>query len=805
METLRQDLRYALRVLVKSRSFAGVAVLTLAIGIGANAAIFSVVNALLIRPLSYKSPERLVAATELFPKFGRATTLSPEYAAWANQNSVFTELAASGVSLGKNLSGVANPERVDAAHVTTNFFEVLGITPALGRTFLSEDGQAGKNHVVVLSYPLWASHFASDAQVVGKSVTLDGEPYAVIGVMPNGFVQPGAPECSLWLPDAMPPGAEKPGRHMSILQRVIGRLKPGVTLAQAQANLEVIARRMDREYPAPWSGYHAAAHPRVTRLQDELAGSAKPALAVLSGAVAFLLLIACANVANLFLVRAAAREKELAVRVTLGASRARLLRLLVTEGLVLAIAGGALGMVLAWWGSSALTTLMPSSMGAPISLDARVLAFTFLCSLIAGAAFAVVPALAASKLSLNAALKEGGAQGGETRHRARFRAALAAAQLALSLILLTGAGLMMRSFILLLRVNPGFDARNVLTASVWLAPLQIYDPPHQAAFFREALGRIRAIPGVESGAVTDEAPLATFNSLASGVAVENRAEELAGTVVPASISADFFRTMHVPILEGRAFSDGDADGTTPVAILNRSLAEMAFKNENPIGKRVRIGDGSPWLTVVGVVADTRHRSLDDQDWPVLYRPYGQSPAFTMTFVVRTGTDAARFAPAIRGAVQAVDPAQPLADVATLEQRLAETLSQRRERTALLAIFAGAALFIAVIGMYGVVAYSVAQRKHEIGVRLALGAQPENVLAMIVSQGMRIALLGLTAGSAGAFALTRVLSSFLFEVTATDPLTFACTAALLIAVALGACYIPARRAMRMDPMAALRYE
>jgi putative ABC transport system permease protein len=800
------DLRFALRTLRKSPTFAVAAVATLALGIGANTAIFSVVNAVFLRPLPYAHPERVVWATEYFPRFKRTEMFIPEYAAWKKQAIGFEHLEAYGLGIGVNLAGESQPaERVRAGHVTPGFFAMLGVHPQLGRTFRPEEDRPGSGRVAIISDALWRNYFHADPRILQKTIALNGAPSIVVGVMPPEFIDPGAADTGAWLPDAVNAKTSMPGSSMRFLGGVIGRLKTGVTVEQARANLEVIARRMDDQYPTPWSTYHAAASVRVLPLQEQLTSDSRTAIYVLMGAVGFILLIVCANVANLLLSRAAARSREIAIRAALGASRLRLVRLLLMESLLLGTAGALAGMVLMYWAISGLGFLIPAAIPRHIPIDLPVLGFAALCSAGTSVVFGLAPAFVASRFDLSASLKAGGARAAHGLGRLRLRGALAVSQLALSLVLLVGAGLLIRSFLSLVSVNPGFDPRHVLLAEISLAPVEAYGPARQAEFFHRALDAIRSVPGVEYAAVTDESPLATFQSLASGLSAEGQPETDA-TVVPTSVSADYFKALGIALLDGRFFNGGDRDGSRRVAIINQALARILFPDVDPIGRRIRFGDAKdPWVTVVGVVADIRHRSLEDKMWPELFQPYEQAPSAWMSLAIKTATDFSSLIPEIRQTVAAIDRSQPLFDIDSLEQRLSNSVAQRRQRTFLLASFALVALVIAVIGVYSVIVYSVTRRTHEIGVRIALGAQRRDVLHMVVAEGLRMGSIGAALGIAGALGATRVVSSFLYGVTATDAATFVSVCVLLISAACLAAYIPARRATEVDPMVALRHE
>jgi putative ABC transport system permease protein len=803
VESTVRDFRSACRTLRKSPAFAAAAIATLALGIGANTSIFSVVNAVFLRPLPYPNPGRLVAPTEYYPNFNRSIALTPEFGAW-QQSGVFEHLEGMFTGAGVTWAASGEPaERVPCTHVTPGFFAMLGIQPQAGPGF--SDGYAtATSGAVVVSDALWRNYFHSDPALIGKTATANGAPVTIVGIMPAGFLSPEAANTAIWLPDAAPPGSTTPSRSVRYVN-AIGRLKDGVPIETARASLEIIARQMDSRYPTPWSGYHANAHVRVVSLRDWITVDSKLGLYVLMGAVGFILLIACANVANLFLAHAAAREKEMAIRAATGASRGRLLRLLLMESFLVAALGALLGTPFLYGGTRLLRFLMPSVLSGRVSLDWRVLVFAILCSLAASLLFGLLPALTASRMDLTSRLKEGGARAGLDRRGARLRATLAVVQLALSVVLLAGAGLMFRSFVLLLNVPPGFDSHQTLVGDISLAPVALYTPPRQAAFFHQALDAISALPGVEYAAFTSSSPLATFNIIGAGLHAEGEPEE-AEAVAITSASADYFRALRVPLLAGRFFNQGDIAGTPRVAILNQSLARILFKGGDAVGRKVHTTDGKDtWVTVVGIVADIRHRSLDEKIWPEVFYPYEQAPTPWMSPLIRGRGDPSALAPAIRQAVQAIDRNQPVFGLELLDQRLSNSVAQRRERAGLLGCFALVALLIAVVGVYGVIAYSVTRRTHEIGVRIALGAQKQDVLRMMVAEGLRLAIAGLTMGVIGALALTRVLASFLFGVNPRDPATFVSVCIALATAALLATYIPARRAARVDPIAALRHE
>jgi putative ABC transport system permease protein len=803
LEVLMQDLRYVLRVLRKAWTFTAASIMTLAIGIGAVTAVFGLLNAVLLRPLPYKHPAQLVWVTEFFPKFNRSMVLTPEFVAWERQNHTFEKLGAFGISTKANLTGTERPERISVGHVTPNFFEVLGVNAILGQSFGTQLQHGAQEHVAVLSYKLWLDYFASDRGIIGQPVVLDGIPYTVTAVMGRGFVDPGSKDIGVWLPDAIPVGASHPGPSMGLVS-VIGRLKLGLNSERATADLDVIARQMDNQYPLPWSSYHASAQPELTGLHAQLTRGIRPTLFILLGIVFLILVIICANLTNLFLARTVTRTGEMAIRAGLGASRSRLVRLALTEVAIVAIVGGVFGIAVASVGTSLLDFLIPNSLPSHIYLSARVFGFAMLCSLATGVIFGTIPAFSASRLGLSAALNKAG-HVGELRRRRRLQRTFAVSQLALSLVLLVGAGLLVRSFVLMLRINPGFDAENVLTANVSLAPLSFYAPPRQAAFFYQVLNRIAAIPGVECAAATDEPLLSTFDSVGDGLQAEGQ-PELETEFGISSVSPDYFRVLRIQLLAGRFFSEEDAEGRPLVVILNHALARLLFRDREAIGQRVRLtsGNGS-WATVVGVVADVRHDGLSSDISPEVFQSYLQSPSPSMNLMVRTSSHPTLSALAIKMAVQSVDNSQPVSDIETLDRRISQSLFQRRQWTLLVGVIAFVALIISGIGVYGVMAYSVAQRTHEIGVRMAVGAHPRHIFWLVLSEGLFISILGSGIGLFATFALTRVLSSFLYGVTASDALTLIVACFALSLATLLASYIPARRAVSVNPVIALRHE
>jgi putative ABC transport system permease protein len=793
-------------MLLKSPGFTAVAVITLALGIGANTAIFSIVNTVLLRPLPYPDSDRLVqvASTQRHLERWYDWVSYPDFVDWRTENRVFEDMAAYR-AFGFTLTGLDHPELLPGMFVSASLFSVLRAEPMLGRSFLPEEDQPGRNRVVIISYGLWQRRFGSDPGLVGKAVQIDGQSYTVVGVMRPGFHFRQAAawgDRDVWIPGTRDP--ERNDRY-SHNHWVVARLKPGVTIEQAQANMEAIARGLAQRYPEDQD-----MGVMVTLLQEKVANNIRPALLVLMGAIGLVLLIACANLANLLLARGVARKKETAVRQALGASRGRLLRQWLTESLLLALLGGAAGLLLAfqgiefilWWGPN-LPRLEETT------IDLRVLAFIFLLSLASGVMFGTAPALQSSKIDLQEALKESGTRSAGLG-RARTRSLLVVGEVALALMLLVSAGLLIRSFVRLLEVDPGFNPESILTGEILLPTPKYAAPRRQAAFFKEVVERVEALPGVQAAGGSSSVPL--IDNDTGGIQIEGRPEphpgELAVQAEKPKVTPGYFRAMEIPLLRGRTFTWADNERSLPVAIISRMAAELYWPNEDPIGKRVSIYDGDErgpvWREVVGIVGDIRHDGLKERVRPGIYVPVLQSPTFIMVLAVRTRMDPSSLSAAIRRAVMAVDKDQPVF-LRTMEQAVSDSMSDRRFQMTLLGVFAAVALLLAAIGVYGVISYSVSQRTHEIGVRMALGAQRRDMLRLVMGQGMRLALTGVAVGLVAAFAMTRVLSSLLYGVTATDPGTFAGVSLLLVGAAFLACYIPARKATKVDPMVALRYE
>jgi len=809
MSTLIQDIRYGLRMLAKNPGFAAVAVLTLALGIGANTAIFSVVNTVLLLPLPYKDADRLVMVwgNNVTSGFATEQVSALDLADWRAQNHVFEAMAAS-TDVMYTLTGAGEPTTIIAYQFSPEYFHVLGVEPVLVRTFAPEEDQPGKNHVAVLGYRLWQSRFGGDLGIIGKTATLDGEPYTIIGVMPRGVVYPGATE--LWTPLTVPPGANV-NRNFRYL-RVIALLKRGVTVQQAQVEMNAIAGRLAREYPNTNKDISAT---NIIGLRQMISGDIRPALLVLFAAVGFVLLIACANVGNLLLARAVGRQKEVAVRAALGASRARLVRQFLTESVLLGLAGGTVGLLLASWGAGALVAMFPptiANLSIPrvdeIPTDSRVLGFALAASLLTSLLFGVMPALESFGPNINESLKESGRSlAGSARGR-RFRSALVVSEVALSLILLSAAGLTIKSFVHLLRGDLGFNSKNVLSMRVLLPGYgsKYYAESQQLAFSDQAIARIKSLPGVQSVGTVTFLPLSGWwGSRQVSVEGQLASPGQKPDVVWSSVTRDYFDAMKIPLIKGRSFADQDVQGAPAVAIISESLARRLWPKEDPVGKRVAIEGFKQPREVVGVVGDVRQLGLTSEKTSEVYVPFAQVPTRLLCFAIRTASDPSGLAKAAQREIWAVDKDQAVAYVMSMDQLASESLAPQRIITLLLGIFAGSALLLAAVGMYGVISYSATQRTHEIGIRMALGARSADVLKLVVGQGLVLVLAGVVIGLAGALGLMRFVSSLLYGVRASDPATFVSVAAVLTVVALVASYIPARRAAKVDPMVALRYE
>ncbi|HYY97748.1 MAG TPA: ABC transporter permease [Pyrinomonadaceae bacterium] len=803
-----QDLRYGLRALRKHPGFTAVAVTALALGIGANTAIFSVVNTVLLRPLPYKDPDRLVMVWEDDTKHGypRDTPAAANYVDWREQNGVFEGMAAL-ADQSFNLTGMGDPERLEGKRASANLFNILGVEPLLGRGFLPEDDQPGAGRVVVLSHGLWQRRFGADPKVIGRALELNGQSYTVVGVMPPSFQFP-SPEDELWVPIAFTQQeAASRGRHYL---NVVARMKPGVSVEQAQAEMSTIAARLQQQYP----DYNTELGAVVVPLHEQVVGDIRPALLVLLGAVGFVLLVACANVANLLLARAAARQKEIALRVALGASRARLVRQFLTESVLLAALGGVVGLLLALWGVNLLKAFIPDSISQvkAIAVDAKVLGFTLLVSLLTGLIFGLAPATQSSNFNLNETLKEGGRDTASGSRGKRIRSLLVVAEVAVSLVLLIGAGLLINSFLRLRSVEPGFKPGNLLTMGVELSEQKYPDLARRTAFYDDLISRVEALPGVRSASVTNWIPLVSQGD-SVGVSVDGLPDPGPGKkpiVVTRIVGPHYFKTMGIQLVRGRDFDERQDRVDAPaVVVVSEATARRFWPGEDPVGKRITPGTPTTpedWCQVIGVVKDVRQFDLAAEPRPQMYLNYPQADFFAPRhLVVSTSVDPLGLAGAVRKAVWEIDRDQPVSNVRTMEDVLSESLARQRFSMLLLGVFAGLALVLAAVGLYGVMSYTVAQRTREIGVRMALGAQTGHVLRLVVAQGLKLALVGVALGLVAAFMLTRVMSSLLFGVSPTDPATLAVISLVLVGVALLASYIPARRATKVDPLVALRHE
>jgi putative ABC transport system permease protein len=801
MDSLLKDIRYGLRGLLKRPGFTAIALVALALGIGANTAIFSLVNAVILRPLPFPEPDQLVWVYGNIRNGGNRASVSPlDFLDYRNQNKTFEQFAASGTTpLSVNLTGNGDPERLMASGVTGNYFDMFKVSPALGRGFTLENEKTGQDQVTVLSYAFWQKRFAGDPDILNKTIILDSKPFQVIGVMPAGLSLPQTAE--LWIPLTFDVNPEMKQRKAHFL-RPIGRLKPGVTLLQAQADTDRIAAQLEQQFPDSNTGWNL----RLLSLREQLVGRTRTTVFILFGAVGFVLLIACANVANLLLVRAAARQREIALRTALGASRLRIIRQMLTESLLLSILGGALGALLAVWGVQVLVSLSADSLPPTVnvSIDATVLLFTLLISLLTGLLFGLAPAFRTANVNLIDSLKDG-ARGAEGTLRNRTRSLLVIFESAVAVILLIGAGLLVRSLIALQKVDPGFDANDVLTFRIDLPHKKYEGEGKTANFFEQLETHVASLPGVQSVGMVTELPLSGQpNDLP--FTVEGRPPVSPDQAFDADfrrVNQNYFAALHIPLLRGRNFTEQEVRRSDNVTIVSQQLVDVVFPNEEPLGKRLVSEIGNQAYEIIGVVGDIRHRSLGEQPFAAMYFPTLNSNRTNL--VIRTQSDPLSLVGAVRKEVQALDPDQPIAAVKRMSDWVDSSVAEPRYRTTLLGMFAALAMILAATGIYGVMSYSVAQRTHEIGVRMALGARQLDVLKLVVRQGMLLTLVGVALGLLGAFALTRVMESLLFEVTAKDPFTFAVVAALLIAVAFVACFIPARRATKVDPLVALRYE
>jgi putative ABC transport system permease protein len=811
MDTLLQDLKHGLRILAKSPGFTAIAVLTLALGIGANTAIFSLVNTVLLRPLPYRNAEQLVSITASEPDKGLiGIPASYPKLLHIQQQTRTLESVGAYFSTTLNLVGRGEPEQINATRVNIDFFRALEVSPALGRSFLPAEDQIGGAEVVMLSDKFWHSHFHGDSGVLGRSISLDGKSTTIVGILPPGFRFPfQQPEPDVWLPRVF----DILGLRMEQLRlgtgflSIIARLKPGETFARAQAELETINESYAQAFPG---NADAAKHElSMTSLENNLVGSVRSSLITLLVAVGFVLLIACANVASLLLARATAREKEVAIRQALGASSGRLARQFLTESLLLSFVGGVLGLIVAAWFLPLLRLAAPGTVPRldEVRVDGMVLVFSMGLCVFTGVAFGLVPAWQVTRRDLHDTLKEGGRGTSEGGRGGRARRLMVIAEVAVALMLVTGAGLLIKSFARLLNVNPGFDAGGVMTFPINLPTTRYATGPERAEFFRQVLERVRAIPNVESAGAVSFLPLAGQGRYvffcAEGQVCQGIGKD--PLISLKQVTPGFLEAMRIPLLRGRTFTERDIAGAPPVVIINQTVADRYFPHQDPIGKTLENSRDRIPLEIVGVVADTKFNSLDAAKFVEMYQPVEQNPWMAMTLVVRSNSAAQPLVSAVREKISELDPDLPLAGIQPMEKIVSISVGQPRLLTGLVGAFAGFALLLAAIGIYGVMAYSVSQRSHEIGIRMALGASPRDIFRLVVGQGMRLVLAGIAIGFLASLALTRLMATLLFSTSAHDPVTFTAVALILVGVALAACYIPARRATRVDPLVALRYE
>jgi putative ABC transport system permease protein len=806
-----QDLRYALRMLRKSPGLTAIVILTLALGIGANSAIFSVVNSVLLRPLPYRDAKRLVWVGDYLPNQRQSVVFDLDYFAWRKHSKSFEEMTAYMPASEYTLTGAGDAERIFGVRATNTYLRTLGVAPQIGRDISAEEDIPYGPRVALLSDSLWRRRFAGDAKVVGRTIVLDGNLYTVIGVLPSGFEFPENRKGDLLVPLGIADLEISTNRPI-LFVRIIARMKPGVTPEGAGAEVDTVAHPFHETFPGGFGKLFAGSQAQVMFLRDRLVGNSRKSLLLLLGAVGFVLLIACANVASLQLARAAAREKEIAVRGALGAGRWRLARQLLTESALTGLAGGAAGLALGVWIVALVRHYGPHNIPHldVTYLDARVIIFTIVISLFTGILFGLAPVLSAFRLSLNESLKQGGAQGSAGRKVVRPQQALMTLELALALVLLIGGGLLARSFVRLVSIPQGFDSHGVLTAKISLPASKYIKEEQQRAFYSQLMGQIQALPRVTSAGAGGALPLGgmVFGSI---IQIEGRPADLERIVDPRTgtavdmVTQGSFTALRIPLKAGRLLDQRDGANATQTAVVNEAFVRRYFPNEDPLGHRFQTAGNKSWRTIVGVVGDTRQMGLAAEVMPEVFLPLEQSPYPDMELVIRTDADPLTLVSAVRAAVASIDRDVPLFGVETLDDMLAGEVASQRFNMALLGAFAGLALLLAAVGIYGVMAYAVGQRTQEIGIRMALGALPENVLRMVLMQGARLAVFGVVLGLGAGIALTRLLRSLLFEVKPSDPATFGVCAGILFAAAIAACWIPARRATRVDPLVALRYE
>ncbi|PWT91364.1 MAG: hypothetical protein C5B55_08235 [Blastocatellia bacterium] len=810
MNTLLADIRFGARMLLKNPLVTFVALLALSLGIGANTAIFSVVHAVMLGALPYPEPDRLAVVWERRPTNDQNVINLGNFTDWKKQNTVFTDMAAF-FDFRSNLIGDGPPEEVPSQIATPNFFSVLGVNAIRGRTFTPDDGKQGQPHVVVISYGFWQRRFAGDDGIVGRKVHLNEEETTVVGVMPEGFtwhVSKGSrtkKPAELWFPWQI--SEELTQRHGRFAMSV-ARLRPGVTMDQAKNEMVTIGQRLQQQYPEFNTNWSV----NVVPFRIQSSGELRKPLVVLLAAVAFVLLIACANLANLFLARASARRREIAVRIGLGASRGRIVRQFLTESVMLSVVGGVLGLLLAWWGTRALIAIGPTSLVSlrGVGVNIPVLLFTLSVALLTGIIFGVLPALEAAHVNLNDSLKEGGRNIGGSLRSQRLRGLFVVTEVAFALVLLVGAGLLLRSFNRLQSVDPGFNPNRLLTMRIALPPQKYDSDQKRVDFFRRLISEVQALPNVESVGAVDSLPFTTQHS-GTKVDIVGEPKRAPGQELTTGVCVtdeNYFQTMQIPLTQGRLFTSQEATEMRHVVIVNEQFVRENLSNQSPLGKRVVIfmkDDNQP-SEIIGVVRNNKHMGLDVKDEPMAFWPHPELVWNEMTIAIRSRTkEASQLTPSVRDVISRLDPQQPVSDIATMENLMSASVAKSRFNATLLVVFAGVALLMAAVGIYGVMSYTVAQRIHEIGIRVALGAQRGDVLRMVLVHGMVLGLIGIAVGLAASFGVTRLLTSLLFEVEATDKATFAFVSGGLLLVTLLACFIPARRATKIDPLMALRYE
>ena len=805
MRNFLQDLRYGARMLTRSPGFTTVAVMTLALGIGANTAIFSVVNTVLLKPLPFEDSNRLVHVYEAYPAqgFWRGWHSAPLYYDWRERNEVFSQISPIW-QRGYVLTGSGEAASISATSVVSDFFPLFRLKPILGRGFAPEEEIKGRNSVVVISYGFWQERFGGDGEILNKSIILNGTPHTIIGVMPPGQEFPR--NTKLWTPFVVP---EESNRRGFKFMYTVARLKSDVTLEQSRANMTAVAKSIAEDYPGNYSkNFDTGVFP----MKQEIVGRASQALWLLLGAVSFVLLIACANVANLLLARAASREKEFAVRAAIGAGRGRLLRQLLTESVLLSMAGGGLGLLLAWGGVHGFVAFSPGNIPrlSELTVDWEILTYSLLLTFATGLLFGLAPALKSSRPELSSALKEGSRTGGggfSLLRRHRLRNLLVIGEVAMALVLLVGAGLMVRSFAALLSEDTGFEADRVLTMQISLPMHKYSDSGQQRQFFEDLLSRTTSIRNVEHAGAVNSLPFSRTQYMWSFQMAETGEDgkPVKGSADYRVVTPDYFQTLGIPLRRGRLFGSDDREGFPEAFIVNEAFVQKYFPQGDILGKQFHLGRSDPWGTLVGVVGNILHTGLDAEVKPEMYRPFAQAPGQSMTLALRAEGDVTALAGTIRGFVKDLDPDQPVGRISTMEGLISDSVARPRFYMALLGLFAAVAAVLAAVGIYGVMAYSVSQRTHEIGIRVALGAQRSQVLRLVLLQGAILTGVGIVLGITGAVALTRYMASLLHGITATDPLTFVAISLLLSAVSLLASYIPARRATRVEPMVALRYE